>query len=458
MGKRTPAGTVRIDLIRVMDLLQAHLTPALCQAAFRRVRITERQRVWTLHALVQFWTAVILRAPQALSQALADAVADREPLFPRIHASPEAFFQRCRDLRPAFFAEVFQRFTARLLAQVPARYAQPLAPVQARFAAIVVIDGSRLAAIARRLKLLWHERAVILPGALLALYDLGRGLCQALHFAADAAASEMTRAKAALAGLARDTLLVGDRLYCTVDFFGAVQRQGCWGLFRRNRLVGLRRLQRLRKRRHAGGCLEDWLVQAGSGGSAPAQTVRYIRWRQGGTRYELLTNVLDPTRLTAEEALALYPYRWRIERMYFDLKEVLNLNRVYAANPHAVAMQVFAAGLVYNAMRVAQGEVAEAAGIAPEEISPAKFYPKLAAAYHAYVVSQLTVHTIRRLNPRTRLRLPDWRTQRWASVEVPTLRVERRTGRRRKRRYCAARRTWKSFAHVRGGRRFTRLS
>jgi hypothetical protein len=29
----------------------------------------------------------------------------------------------------------------------------------------------------------------------------------------------------------------------------------------------------------------------------------------------------------AAEALALYPYRWRIERMYFDLKEVLNLNR-----------------------------------------------------------------------------------------------------------------------------------
>jgi hypothetical protein len=35
--------------------------------------------------------------------------------------------------------------------------------VQARFAALVVFDGSRLAAIARRLKLLWDERAVVLP-------------------------------------------------------------------------------------------------------------------------------------------------------------------------------------------------------------------------------------------------------------------------------------------------------
>lgn len=458
MGTTRPAARARIDLIRVMDLLQAHLTPALCQAAFRRVRTTERQRRWTLHALVQFWTAVILRAPAALSQALADAVADREPLYPRIEATPEAFFQRCRDLRPAFFAEVFQRFTARLLAQVPARYAAPLAPVQARFAAIVILDGSRVAAIARRLKLLWNERAVILPGALLAVYDLGRGLCQALHFSADAAASEMTRAKAAVRELARDTLVLGDRLYGTVDFFATLHAHGCWGLVRRNRLVSLQKLQRLRKRRHAGGSLEDWLVRAGSGVSAPAQTLRYIRWRQGGTRYEVLTNVLAPARLAAEEALALYPSRWRIERMYFDLKEVLNLNRVYAANPNAVAMQVYAAGLVYNAMRVAQGEVAEAAGVAPEEISPAKFYPKLAAACHSYVVTQLTVHDIRRLNPRTRLRLPDWRAARWASVPLDAIRVQRRDEHRRKRRFCPARRHWKSFAHVRGGRKFVRLS
>jgi hypothetical protein len=458
MARRQASGEKRIDLIRVMDLLQTHITSALCQAAFGRVRTTERQRVWTLEALVRFWTAVILRAPQALSQALADTLDHREGLFPRIQATPEAFFQRCRDLRPAFFREVFDRFTARLLAHVPARYAAPLAPVRTRFAEILIIDGSRLAAIAHRLKLLWDERAVVLPGCLLAVYDLGRGLCRALPFSADAAASEMTRAKAVVAALARDTLMVGDRLYCTADFFQALHSQDCWGLFRRNRRLGLRKLQRLRKRRHLGGCLEDWLVQAGSGVSAPVQTLRYIRWRRGRTRYELLTNVLDPERLAASEALALYPYRWRIERMYFDLKEVLNLNRIYAANPNAVAMQVYAAGIVYNAMRVAQGEVAEAAGIAPEEISPAKFYPKLAAACQTYVVAQQWERTVRRLNPHTKFRMIDWRTQRWASVPLAAILVERRKGLRRKRRYCLARRHWKSLAHVRGGRKFTKLS
>ena len=103
---------------------------------------------------------MILRAPRALSQALADGPEQRDPLFPRVPATPEAFFQRCRDLRPAFFGEVVERFTARVLTAVPPRYAAEMAEVQARFAALVVSDGSRLAAIARWLKLLWDERAV----------------------------------------------------------------------------------------------------------------------------------------------------------------------------------------------------------------------------------------------------------------------------------------------------------
>ena len=38
MGKRPPAAATRVNLIRVMDLLQTHITSALCQTVFRRVR------------------------------------------------------------------------------------------------------------------------------------------------------------------------------------------------------------------------------------------------------------------------------------------------------------------------------------------------------------------------------------------------------------------------------------
>ncbi len=154
---------VELDLGRVLELLRTHITAALCRTVFATVRITERQRCWTLQALVQFWLAVILRAPRALSQALYETLEGSEPLFPHVEASPEAFFQRCQTLRPAFFAEVFARFTARLLRASPPRYAPELAALHARFPAICIVDGSRLAAIAHRLKLLWAERAVVLP-------------------------------------------------------------------------------------------------------------------------------------------------------------------------------------------------------------------------------------------------------------------------------------------------------
>src|SRR5713226_8128490 len=446
-----------VDLLRVVDLLQEHITPALCRTVFGAVRKTERQRVWTLEALIRFWTAVVLRAPKALSQALVDSLEGRDPSFPRIVASPEAFFQRCRDLRPAFFAEVFRRFTARLITAVPPRYATELAPVQARFGAVVVFDGSRLAAIAHRLKLLWDERAVVLPGCLLGVYAVLRGLCRHLPFSADAAASEMTRAKAVLADLARDTLVLGDRLYGTADFFAALARHHCWGVIRRNRLLSLHKLQRLRKRRLHGGLLEDWLVRAGTGVSAPTQTLRYIRWRRGGTRYELLTNVLAPRRLSAEEALDLYPYRWSVERMFFDLKEVLNLNRLYAANPNAVAMQVYAAAIVYNALRIAQSDGAAQVGLAPEELSPAKFYPKVVTATFLHLHRQQWEREIRTRYRHLHLRLVAGR-RRWVRAAPEPVQVEHRADHRRTRRFCPARRHWKSFAHVRGGRRFTKLS
>ena len=113
---------------------------------------------------------------------------------------------------------------------------------------------------------------------------------------------------------------------------------------------------------------------------------------------------------------------------------------------------------MYNALRVAQGKVAAAAGLEPEEISPAKFFPKMVAACQTYVVAQQWERRVRRLTPGRRLRMIAWRAERWASVAVQALHVETRTGPRRRRRFCPARRHWKSLARVRGGRQLMKLS
>jgi len=452
--KRGQGDSPRVDVTRTLEVLKEYATEALCEAAFKTVRTTERQRRWSLTALVQFWTAVILRAPPSLSHALSEMREGREPLAPRIQATDESFFERCRDLSWKFFRQVFRRFIESLVGLAQPRFCAPLAGLRERFTDVGLIDGSRVAAIAHKLKILWDERAVVLPGCLLVVYDLFRGIPRILEFSVDAAAGELTRAKEVLARIKRDTLIVGDRLYAMGAFFEELRQKHLWGVFRRNRRMGLHRLGRkpARKKRWKGGLLTEWRVQAGSGVSAPVQKLRLIRWKSGRRVYELLTNVLDSERLTAEEAMDLYPWRWRIERMFYDLKEVLNLNRVYAANPNAVGMQAYAAAMVYAALRVAQGEVAGQFGIAPEEISTEKFFPKMAAACHDFTIAEYTVDEMIRMNPGKRLRRPRWKGRRFTTMNLDDIRVRRRNGARRRRKFCKARSQWKSITHLRGGR------
>jgi hypothetical protein len=180
------------------------------------------------------------------------------------------------------------------------------------FEDVVLIDGSRLDKIAHRLKILHPEKAAVLPGCLLAVYDLFRGIATQLWFDPDAGASEFNRATEAIECLAPNTLVVGDRLYSVPEIFRYLESNHCFGVFRRNRSVGIRKVKRLSSSRPSdGGLCEDWLVEAGSGKGA--LTLRLIVYTVNGKTQEALTNVLDPRRLCAEDVIRLYPKRWAVE-------------------------------------------------------------------------------------------------------------------------------------------------
>ena len=148
----------QLNLLRVVELLRP-TSPRRCvmrsSAAYIR---SEQQRAWTLDALVRFWTAVILRAPTALSRALADALDGAS------HCSgsrPEASSRRCP--RPA--AGVLRR--GRSPIHGPAGGRRAAARRRWRRSAAGSPPWSSSTApgwrIAHRLKLLWSDRAVILP-------------------------------------------------------------------------------------------------------------------------------------------------------------------------------------------------------------------------------------------------------------------------------------------------------
>jgi len=454
-GKGTPKERqIDIHLAPTVELLHKYLTEALCDEVFHDVRTTERQRKWSLFGLACFWLDVILEPPRSLSRVLERTRrGDPRGFLPQVAASPEAFFQKCKGFSSSFFMGLYTRFIAEVERKAPKQYCQEVAHLQKRFSSVVIFDGSRLGKIAHRLKILWPEKAAVLPGCLLAVYDIFRGIATQLWFDADAAASEHERAMRAAECLGPGTLVLGDRLYCTTKLFRLLDDQGCFGLFRRNKTLSFKKIRRLRRLRIKGAVVEDLLVKAGAG--KDAMELRLIRLKAEGKTYEAFTSVMDMERLDAEDIVTLYPLRWRVERLFFDLKVVLKLERFHAANPNAIAMQVFAGAMVHAAFRIAQADIAKKVGIPPEELSTQKLFPLLAIASIKVIEAEFIFEVTCRTNKGVRLRKPSWRSLPDTVASLEYVRVQRRSAKRRKRKFDPKRRNWKSLNKIRGGRKLT---
>lgn len=418
---------IEVNLLRTAQILDKTITQSLCETVFKTVRTDERQRVWTLYAMVEFWNAVILNAPKSLRQALEEA-GEGSPQWPDVESSPEAFFQRSQHLSWRFFAATHEAFCRRMGKIADLGFAQECLSLRERFSEVYILDGSTLDAIGHLLKILRQEPDTVLPGSILAVYDLFRGYAPIVAFFENTNESEMKRLETILDRIPQRSLLIADRLYATAKLFGILGEHKLSGLFRRHASLSLRKQKLLSRKRVPGGVLEDWLVEAGSGWKGTPQPL--LRWvifrsRKQGS-YELLTNVLEPKELSAEEAMELYGYRWSVERLFYDLKEVLNLHHFYAGNVNAVAMQVYAAAMVHTAMRMAQARIARQTGIRGEQLSTEKFFPRMAAAIARYEGMRAGAQWIKDLNPEVRLKEPNWNQSKVGSVRLHQILVEPR--------------------------------
>jgi len=443
----------QVKIVDIVELLHKHITESLCEKIFRENRTVERQRKWSLHALAQFWMGVVLRAPKALTQALDEARGGNK-LWPGVQSSSEAFFEKCKGFHWGFFARLYVEFGRRITAEAPCAYSACAGHLRKRFSEIWVMDGSQLAEVAHRLKILWKVEGAVLPGRIFVLYDIFRGISRGMVFDTDAAKNENLLAREGLKAVPAGTLVLGDRLFGVPVYFKTLSEGGQWGLLRRHGNTKVKTKRRLSRKQGEREYLEDTLVSVGCGAVIPKQTLRLIRYRKGKRFLELFTNVLAPERLSAVEAVSLYGLRWSVERMFFDLKAVLNLNRFYAANPNAIAMQVFASAIVYNAFRVAQSRIAVKHGIAPELISPAKLYPKLAAASDALAQSEHMWERTLEANPGVKLNKPDYRKRPFATTTLGAILADKR-----KKIHSVARRrplsVWLSWRKVPGGEKLT---
>lgn len=453
-GSEVPASkSTRVDLLGMIELLLSHLTPALCETVFKRHRRTERERKWTFYAICLFWTAMIVRQPPSLRHGV-DQTRKRkgqDQLWPQVRAGARAFFEKAEGQRPGLFMHLYRAFVKSILPHAPEAYASWMGSLREYFPEIHIVDGSALDPVARRLKIAHGERAAVLPGCVTAFYDLYRGFCRELLFFPDAHKAEIRRGQAALGWMAPGALIVGDCLYSCLQYFRKLNEANLFGLARRNPTLKIRRLKCLSRKQGSRSLLEDLLVEVGTSGRVePKRVLRLIRYRNKGRSLDLLTSVLDPNKLSAEDAIKLYGLRWSVERLFLDLKETLNLSELYASHPNLVAQQVYATALVHTAFRITQAKIAQKAKVLPEQLSPAKLFPKLAVAASDYCACQLHTDQVRLLNPGVRIRFPSLRTMPFASTRLDAVLLERRSPHRKRHRGNLPG-TWKSYAQIPGG-------
>ena len=203
---------------------------------------------------------------------------------------------------------------------------------------------------------------------------------------------------------------------------------------------------------------DDWLVHmGGSQYGTTAVRLRWVRLWGPGFQITLITNVLDPKRLTPQQLMALYRRRWSVERMYLAMKDVLDLNHLYNCSPAAVGQQVYATAILYNTLRVSQAKIAATASIEPEMLSVDKIFPTLIE--HYFVATCIALAAERR--PQQHLLAhphppPIEVDPPWLRVRISDHLLEKRNERRRQRRFCKGRARATSYRKIPGAKKLLR--
>jgi hypothetical protein len=415
-----------------VQLVHRHLTSAMCEAVFRELRTKERARTWTLDAMARFWIAVVLRAPDSLREALEEAHGGRAG-FPFVESTTSSFFERAQGMRWEFFDELFRRFLGSVLPETRPDFETALAAELPEFPELWAVDGTSLDRVAHRLKAVRGVRAVVIPGSVLAMLDLRRGVLRRVVFREKLLTDEVSCLARELDEIPKGTLLVMDRGFCSMQLLVDLGARGLHAAVRFQKSVRAQEIEVLSRFEDEGVQVLDRLVVLGSGsGGRPKVTARLIeKPLAGGGLLRLVVTVLDPAKLPARAALSLYRRRWAVERMFQELKQVLDLRRFYAANTNAVAMQVYACAIVHVALRVTQARIAREQKLAPEALSVAKLFPRVAAAHYRLLEAVEHFEMTRRANPRVRLVEPDWSGTRLYSVRLRRLLARKPTALRR---------------------------
>jgi hypothetical protein len=300
---------------------------------------------------LSLWMAVIvvllrrLRSQRAIWRLLAGGGLWHEPCY---EVTDQAIYNRLdrqgSGPLPAFFARLTELLLIWLQPALQAHACQveKLAPFATE---VVALDESTLDAVSRRLPMLRKVPAGderLLPGKLVAVFDVRRQLWRAISYVEQVQENEKRHARSMLAFIATGALILMDLGYFSFEWFDELSRQGySW-------------ISRLREQTtyvvmHTyfdDGQTWDKLVWMGIWNTQAAYMVRMVQIAHGDLRYRYISNVLDPKRLSLQQMAQLYARRWDIERAFLLLKQWLGMHLLWSSKPQVILAQVWACAIL----------------------------------------------------------------------------------------------------------------
>jgi hypothetical protein len=324
-----------------------------------------RQRVLTLPVMVAIILSIVYRKVASLSDVLRLLETRGLMWVKPLRVSRQALSQRFNSLPAPLFARLFEQVVERIAAQDPT-VASPWRRVVASFGAVWVADASTLAALQKHFGQLQAAAGKVLGGKIMVVVELLSHRPVALWYERNAKTNETHWWQVLLEKLPPGGLLVVDMGFYGFEWFDAFTEAGKFIVTRQKHKVSYRVVQSLSQGRF----YRDQLIEMGVHHTHRCRhPMRLVSVRWGGQTYRYLSNVLDPTALSAQQVCELYRRRWRIEDAFLLTKQLVGLSSLWVGGSNGVQLQLYATWIIYAVLNELCAEVSLALSQPLERIS-----------------------------------------------------------------------------------------
>ena len=367
----------RLPLAEAVLLVWSHLADeTFLTDLFEAHRGRCYQKVLTFPVLVSLIADALLEHGGSGRQSFERAAEEGQ-----LQASIQAAYGKLGRLPIPLSEALLAYGTERLRTLLPGSTPSPV-PVSLRDFSVVVLDGKAIKKVAKRLKPLRGVTGGVLGGKALVALALDSGLAVAMSAHPDGEANEIRLVPEVLPQVRRvvsgTRLWVADSQFCDLEQTGRFTAEGDHFLVRYHPKV-----QFHADPERPAGCGRDrrgltYVEEWGWLGGERDRRRRYVRritlQRPGQEDVIVVTDLVDADRYPAVDLLELYLGRWGIERMFQQVTEVFQLQRLIGGTPQATVFQCAFCLVLYNVIQVVRAHVAETRGYEPEQISTEKLF------------------------------------------------------------------------------------